>query len=150
MRIFCDTNILLEVLLDREETDSIETILNYASEHNIGLAISNGSLYTIVYTVDKHLRQSSMEKSVRLSIVRSLLHELLNQYTIVAGNNEIMSEATDFLVMSDIEDAFQYKIAEHNQCDVLLTINIKDYKNIDSSIKVITPSEFISTMIEQS
>lgn len=150
MKIFCDTNILLEVLLDREEADSIETILNYASEHNIELYISTGSLYTIVYTVDKHFRQKSIEKSVRLSIVRNLLHEILKQYIIAIGNNEILIEATDYTVMSDIEDAFQFKIAEHNQCDVLLTINIKDYQDTDSNIKAMTPTEFISKIIATS
>lgn len=150
MKIFCDTNILLEVLLDREEADSIETILNYASKCNIELFISIGSLYTIVYTVDKHLRLKSIEKPVRLSIVRNLLHEILKQYIIAEGNNEILSEATDYIVMSDIEDAFQYKIAEHNQCDVLLTINIKDYQNTDSYTKAMTPSEFLSTIIAKS
>ena len=29
----------------------------------------------------------------------------------------------------DIEDSFQYRCALENGCDVLVTINIKDYKN---------------------
>ena len=51
-------------------------------------------------------------------------------------------------VFDDIEDSFQYQCAVQAKCDALVTINIKDYRNADTSaIEILTPEEFASKYI---
>lgn len=50
---------------------------------------------------------------------------------------------------TDIEDSFQYHCALQNDSDVLLTINIKDYKNVlGQRPEVLTPEEFVEKYLE--
>lgn len=50
----------------------------------------------------------------------------------------------------DIEDSFQYQCALHNNCDVLLTINIKDFKNVlDGPLPILTPEDFVTQYIDK-
>lgn len=50
---------------------------------------------------------------------------------------------------TDIEDSCQYHCALQNDCDVLLTINIKDYKNVlGQRPEVLTPEEFVEKYLE--
>ena len=45
---------------------------------------------------------------------------------------------------ADIEDSFQYRSALENRCQVLITININDYKDADQSrMEILTPSAFV-------
>ncbi len=44
----------------------------------------------------------------------------------------------------DLEDAFQYFIAKKNDCDIILTRNIKDYKQ--ATIPVLTADQFLRTL----
>jgi predicted nucleic acid-binding protein len=47
--------------------------------------------------------------------------------------------------LDDVEDSFQYQCAVQNKCDVLVTINLKDYRGVDNSrIEVLSPTEFAS------
>ena len=42
------------------------------------------------------------------------------------------------------EDSFQYQVAMDGGCDMFITLNIKDFKGVDSSlIKVLTPQQFV-------
>lgn len=47
MRIFIDTNIILEYLLNREESENVDVILSWAEDNNCELVISAGSAYTL-------------------------------------------------------------------------------------------------------
>ena len=45
----------------------------------------------------------------------------------------------------DIEDSFQYQCAVQNKCDALVTINLKDYRNADTSaMEILSPEAFAS------
>ena len=52
------------------------------------------------------------------------------------------------VAFTDIEDSFQYQCAIDNDCDVLITINIDDYKDSDhTQMEILTPSEFVDKYI---
>ena len=45
----------------------------------------------------------------------------------------------------DIQDSFQYQCAVQNKCDALVTINLKDYRNADTSaMEILSPEAFVS------
>lgn len=63
-------------------------------------------------------------------------------------DTNIFPEFIDRRAFTDIEDSFQYQCALENDCDVLVTINIDDYKSADQShIEILTPSAFADKYI---
>lgn len=46
---------------------------------------------------------------------------------------------------TDLEDSFQYQCAVMSDCEVLLTINYKDFQEVASKgfVKILTPEDFI-------
>ena len=50
-------------------------------------------------------------------------------------------------LLSAIEDSFQYQCALQNKCDALITINLKDYRNADTSaMEILSPEAFVSRL----
>ena len=50
--------------------------------------------------------------------------------------------------VDDIEDSFQYQCAVQNKCDALVTINLKDYRNADTSaMEILSPEAFVSRFL---
>ena len=48
-------------------------------------------------------------------------------------------------LLSAVEDSFQYQCALQNKCDALVTINMKDYSNADTSaMEILSPEAFVS------
>ena len=58
MKIFCDTNIIVEFLCRREQANRIEKILKFESDKN-QYFISVGSFYTISFIIEKYLRKET-------------------------------------------------------------------------------------------
>ena len=51
-------------------------------------------------------------------------------------------------LLSAIEDSFQYQCAVQNKCDALVTINLKDYRNADTSaMEILSPEAFVSRFL---
>jgi predicted nucleic acid-binding protein len=47
-------------------------------------------------------------------------------------------------LLSAVEDSFQYQCGLQAKCDALVTINLRDYNNADTSKMVImSPTEFV-------
>ena len=70
------------------------------------------------------------------------LHTLAEVIEDVTALNATTSgkEAAD-----DAEDSFQYHCALQNKCDALVTINLKDYGNADTSaMDILSPEAFVS------
>ena len=58
MIIFCDTNIVLEYLQQRQYASQVEQILHNALQNGDQLFISIGSFYTITYLTERYLKVS--------------------------------------------------------------------------------------------
>ncbi len=56
MKIFCDTNIVLEFLQQRTFAEQVKTILINALKNGDELFISFGSFYTITYLTERYLK----------------------------------------------------------------------------------------------
>lgn len=141
MKLFLDTNILLEYFCNRAQARVVEKILQYIEEKKIEGYISVGSFYTIIYLIDGHLKKSGLFNPERLALLRKILEGILTQFKVVSIT-DLQSAILDER-FSDLEDSCQYYTALSANCDFLLTLNERDFKNVISNrICVLTPERF--------
>lgn len=146
MRIFLDTNVLLEYICKREREIDVERMVYYAFEHGIQLYISSGSVYTIAYIVEKYLKVNGLSGEQKKEVLCNAITNILSVVNIAN------IEAIDFIAAAndegflDMEDSFQYQAAIVAKCDVLATFNIKDFSHRNTFLKVMTPSDFLKTV----
>lgn len=153
MRIFCDTNIVLEFLQKRMYADEIEKVLDYAESCNAELYISSGSFYTITYITEVHLKKvANLSANERMDQLRNILLGVLAEFSIVPHTNRTLFNGVIDGAFTDLEDSYQAQAAKNAACDILLTINNKDFVALlqDKNIKVLTPVQFVEQYIHQS
>ncbi|MFI5135037.1 MAG: type II toxin-antitoxin system VapC family toxin [Chitinophagales bacterium] len=131
--VFIDTNVLLDIFLNRMpfRLDAVD-IFREAEEETIEVFTSSISIANIAYGIQKHVGKSQ---------VRPALSKIMSITQIVeTDRSAILSAiASGF---SDIEDAFQhYSALKIPGIDFIITRNTSDYKH--SLIPVISPKEFL-------
>lgn len=126
MRIFIDTDVLLDVLLERRpHVSKSAVVLDWAEKHPGNAAVSWHGLANIHY-----LSKDGAE---------GFIADLLRFAEIPRSGTESMLGALD-MKMSDLEDAMQASAAWLFKADVIVTRNVRDFRS--SMVKAITPSEF--------
>lgn len=143
MKIFCDTNILIEYLCKRTYADVIEDILS-KDRKNTQLFISVGCFYTITFIIEKYLRQvAHLSPEERMAQLREILLGVLSDFNVVSHTSFMLKLGVEDVHYKDLEDSYQNQAAINSNCDVLLTINKKDFTEI-GGIEVLTPLEFVA------
>lgn len=135
MRVLVDTNVVLDVLLNRQPfaQDAAEVFAL------IETSVIKGFLCaTTVTTVDYLLSQTLT--SVK---ARQALKKLLDLFEIAPVNRPVLEQALDSK-LSDFEDAVLEQSAILAAVDVITTRNIKDFRK--SSLSVLDPAELLSTV----
>lgn len=146
MKIFFDTNIVLEFLQQRKQADIVEKVLDITDVANHELFISSGSFYTMTYLIEQHLRRTTeMSHEERMSELRHILLGVLDVFQIVPHNNSSLRQGVENIHFDDLEDSYQVEAAIIAECDILLTINIKDFQGFKdaTNLKVMTPTAFV-------
>lgn len=146
MKVFFDTNVILESLANRKQATAVVKILNLIYEKKINGYISSGTIYTLSYLVEQYLKEQGKRNPGRLKELRELLTSIASCFSIIDMPTEEYLNAISNEKFKDVEDSFQYQMAKCNGCDVLLTINIKDFKlmrEATEEMKVLTPAEFL-------
>ena len=131
--LFIDTNILLDVLLKREDFYlDARRILELSQDKNCLLVVSVLSIANIAYVLRKKLKGDELYDSLKD------LTDILSVVSITKEHcdNAIKLKATDF------EDALQYYCAESCRCDAIITRNKKDFIGY-SKIPVYTSAEYL-------
>ena len=106
--------------------------------------LSQGGFYTLSYLLEKTLKHKDIHKPMLTEWLRRLLRDILSTATVVGVSHEHLYDAVNDEAFTDLEDSFQYQCALENKCDVLVTINIKDYNNVDPAmLKIMTPTDFV-------
>ena len=136
MKIMIDTNIILDVLLEREPFyEYSKAILELCEKRKIYGFISASSATDIFYLVRKAL--NSTEKAY------DALGEILNIVKILTVTNDDVNKA--FLQKAkDFEDCLLATCAKSNKCDGIVKRNTKDFSEF--GITLYTPDEIL-TMI---
>lgn len=143
MKIFCDTNIIVELVEGRSQAMYVQQILDSATGKD-EFFVSAGSFYTITYLTDRKIRRQGISDPIRTEIVKNILWTLLQRIQIANIDRDDFCATILSSDFSDLEDGYQYQAALACKADVLLTINIKDFKLADQeAVKILTPQEYI-------
>lgn len=133
MKVFYDSNVVLDVLLNRTDfvSDSLSA-LKLSENRIVKGYISVVSITDIFYLVKKNLKDTdaAIEK----------INTLLKIVSVAKADEKIAKKAIDS-GWKDFEDSVQYSVAKKANCKCIVTRNKKDYKLSD--IPVYTPTEFI-------
>ncbi len=146
MKIFCDTNIVMEFLLQRQFADQVSRIISNSLENDDELLISFGSFYTITYLTERYLKNDhSLSKVERIERLRLILNSVLDTFRLADQFSSSLNEGVNDQSFDDLEDSYQAHVAEEAECNILLTINDRHFANYSkmSSVKVKTPVDFI-------
>ena len=130
-RIFVDTNILLDVLLEREGYyyDALK-IWAHAENGNVEACIAAISLSNVHYVMRKLKSETTAMIAVKI---------LLRIFKVIPVDADILGRAVDFHD-KDFEDDIQLQCALKAKCSQLFTRNPNHYDH--SAIAVVPPSSF--------
>lgn len=148
MKVFLDTNIFMEYTSCRKDYKLVSDIFKAIVDGKISAVASVGGMYTNAYLVALHFKQQGVFRPEQTEMLRQVLNGILDLAPTVDCSLQTIREAINDERFTDIEDSFQYHCAQQHDCDVLLTINVKDYKNVlDEKPKVLSPHEFIENFL---
>ena len=134
MRVFCDTNVLLDVLARREPfyADSAR-VWTLAEGGQIHALVSVLSFANIFYVVRRLRNRRAAQQAVLL---------LRDTFEPVALDGQILNQAVDS-DFGDLEDGIQFFSALRSGAACLVTRNPRHFPT--DGIPVQTPTEFLAT-----
>ncbi len=138
MRVFLDTNVLLDTLVARDNPQFAKdaaTILSLGENGTFDLYMSALSISTIAYVL----------KNMSPSVKKSIISDLVDIVEVLPSLPEHVANMLNGQ-MSDIEDALQVQSALEGRCDVIVTRNVHDFTL--SEIPAITPADMLSRIFE--
>jgi predicted nucleic acid-binding protein len=135
MNALFDTNVILDVLLDREPfSNDASYLLTKIERSEISGFICATTLTTIHYLAAKVLGAKAANKQIQ---------SLLSLFEI-APVNRIVIENAVASKFNDFEDAVLHEAACHAGAEYIVTMDIGGFKS--SKLPVFTPSEFINIL----
>lgn len=133
-KCFVDTDIIIDLLSQRQPHFHFAALLfTFAEMGKIELYTSPTVMVNTFYVLRKQLGNESAKSALRK------LRLLIN---IIDSNEKVMDQALNSS-FNDFEDSVQYYTALNNNIPVILTRNLKDYKN--AKILVQSPEIFLVT-----
>ncbi|MBR4823612.1 MAG: PIN domain-containing protein [Spirochaetaceae bacterium] len=133
-KIFVDTDVILDLLAERIPFFHFSAVLfTFAEMNKLELYTSPLILANTFYILRKQLGNDEAKNALRK--LRILLHVVESSESII--DKALNSDFTDF------EDAIQYYTALDHGIKIILTRNVRDYKN--ASVIVQTPEAFLVT-----
>ncbi len=139
MKIFLDTNVVLDWIMDRQDTfaDEATAIVEAAEKGRIEAHISAGSIYTMAYVLEKGGKKG---EELRKTLYNAL--EILK----VRKADDVPYRKACLRNMKDLEDAFQYEVALHGtKLNFFITGNLRDFATTNTDLlPVITPAQMIA------
>ena len=128
-RIFLDTNVIVDLLMQREGVVASAMVLAKAKTAAIELCVSVLTMANVAYILRKVLIGKALYKEMAKLANFLSIADLKREHLL----STLQLEAKDF------EDALQYYCALENNCDIIVTRNKKDFEY--STIEVLTPEE---------
>ena len=132
MKILLDTNIVLDLLLEREPfCNEAKDIFTMIESDKISGFLCATSITTIYYLISKSVDKSKADE---------IIDKLLQLFNIADVNKNILIKSLKNNG-KDFEDSVIYTSAEYFNIDVIITRDKKGFKQ--SNIKVLKPSDFL-------
>lgn len=134
-RLFLDTNVILDLLGEREPYyDSIAKLVTLGDKNVLTLVVSPISFATINYFLSKfESAQIAKEKLRKFKIICEVCK--IDEHIIEKGLNSSFA---------DFEDALQYFSAVDANCEIIITRNSKVFKQ--SLLPVMTAAEYLHSI----
>ena len=136
MKVFVDTNLFIDILLDREPFAKNSVLIYRLCENNfLEGYVAPITLNNIYYIC---------RKAKHIEEIKAYLFDISTVFNVAVLNSESVIRANRYKI-SDYEDALQYAMASQHSCEYLITRNTKDFKKMDR-LKVRTPEAFLEEM----
>ena len=135
MKVLFDTNIILDVLLDRKPfSEHALYLISKVERSEINGFLCATTVTTIHYLLSKHLDK---EKAI------TSINSIMALFEIASVNRLVIENALK-LKFTDFEDSVLHESARHAGAEYIITRNIKDFKK--TQIPAFTPTEFLSML----
>lgn len=131
MRVLVDTNVFLELFLNRENHKSVSNFFRLALTAHNQTFVSAMSIRDIGYVMHRVTHDAFKSKQFQIKTY-SMVSKVANT-TADSAIDALYSDVPDF------EDSMQSRIAEEAMCDAIITYNKKDFEK--SNLPVFTPEE---------
>jgi predicted nucleic acid-binding protein len=133
MKVFVDTNVLLDVLANRKSfyADAAR-IWSLAERGRIEAQVSAISFNNIYYVVRRTENRRAAEKA---------LHLIRNIFTAVPLNEKVLNQAID-AGFSDFEDAIQFHSAVYAGAECLITRDAGHFPEM--AFPILSPAQFLA------
>lgn len=143
-KVFLDTNILMEYLANRDQVEDVKLILKAAYQGKIEACMSAGCLYTLIYLLGSYLKGKGIHEPEKNLQIRDSLSSFLGYIDIVDISREYVKNAIMANDFRDSEGSCQYQCVVQNNCDILLTINMKHFNKVkEPQCEIMDPHSFI-------
>ncbi|MEO6150225.1 MAG: PIN domain-containing protein [Mucilaginibacter sp.] len=135
-QLFLDSDILLDMLLEREPFYGFSQLLIIESNDK-GYSLNTSALIiaNIHYILAKKTNKLYAREGIR---------KLIGRVNVLSFEMDDISMALESR-FDDLEDAIQYYIAKKNKCDAILSRNIKHYKLAE--LPVLTAEQFLRSFL---
>ena len=136
MKVFLDTNILLEIILARHKQADCQQILQAGRDGEISLLASYLTFANMAYI----LKRNKVPREQIYQVERTME----SQMTVLPMDGGQLRTALRHEVM-DFENMLQYQSAVAGKCDCIVTINTDDFLEF-SSLPVYSPAELLDLL----
>ena len=144
MKAFLDTNIILDLLLEREGCEDCAQILDMAEDGHLNLYISALTMVNVAYVYRKAVGKNAVIPNLKI---------LNSVFNVIPTTPDDIDDAL-YLQGNDYEDVVQAISASKAGCEIIITRNTKDF-HIGKGLKtppvfptIKTPKEFLAGRIK--
>jgi len=138
MRVLFDTNVILDVIADREPfSDNAKKIVNLILENKLEGFITASSTTDIFYIARKYLDKDKLHAAMK---------SLFSLFGIIDILNTDCLRALD-LPMNDYEDALLAVCCNKINADYIITRDEEFINQAGSSLKVVSPAKFLKDIL---
>lgn len=135
MKLYLDTNVVLDLILNRAPFfDDIAKIVTLYEMGKCTLFTSSVSIVNCNYILGKNIDRKIVNDNLKI----------LRSFCSILSVSELEIDQSLNSDFKDFEDAVQYFTCIKNECDFIITRDLKDFKK--SEIPVLSPSEFLSSI----
>ena len=132
-KLFIDSDVLLDLLLDREPfSEDIATLIEKSIESEVKLYTSLLSIANMHYIIGRLENKNKADKKIQ-KILKIVSIENLGQTVIDQASQS---------KFKDFEDSIQNFCAVESGHKIIITRNTKDYK--ESKLSILTPKEYLA------
>ena len=133
-KILVDTNIILDLLAKRESFFiEAQELFTLSDKKKIKLFVSSLTFANTYYV---------LSQSLKIENARKILRKFKVLVEVLPMDDKIIDLSLDS-EFNDFEDATQYYSAIENELDLIITRNLKDFKQ--SKIPVLTAKDYLAT-----